>query len=290
MNVLITGHRGQLGRALFASCPAKYAVLGADLPETDIADPSALRRACAAQQPDLIINAAAYTAVDKAEDEPDMAHRVNAEGPRVLAEYARDCSSRLIHISTDFVFDGSQSSPYAPGDNTNPLSVYGASKRAGEVHVGELLPEQSLIIRTAWLYSAEGGNFVKSVLRLLTEKPSLGIVADQIGSPTWAASLASTVWLFAANPALSGIYHWTDAGAASWYDFAVAIQEEALAAGLISAEIPVLPLSTEQYPTPATRPPYSVLDKQTSYTDLGITPVHWRSNLRLMLNKMDTEK
>ena len=289
MKVLITGHKGQLGQALLNLAPAGTDVTGVDLPEVDITSPESLRAACVDNTPELIINSAAYTAVDQAESEAELAFRINRDGTWILAEFARETEARLIHVSTDFVFDGRRSSPYLPEDDTQPLNVYGNSKREGERSVLEILPGNSVIIRTAWLYGKDGGNFVRSILRLLAERDELKIVADQVGTPTWTHSLAEAVWAFAQHPALAGIYHWTDAGAASWYDFAVAIQEEALAIGLLDRQIPVLPISTEQYPTPARRPSYSVLDKTASYRDLDIKPVHWRANLRNMLNGMKSQ-
>ena len=289
MKVLITGHRGQLGKALMARSPAGVEIQGADLPEIDIADSAAFTALCAEHSPDLIINAAAYTAVDLAEQEAETAMRVNRDGAGVIANAAADTGARLIHISTDFVFAGQQSSPYTPDDDTGPLGVYGKSKRDGEQLVFERLPERSVVIRTAWLYGHEGANFALSILRLIREKDQLGIVADQVGTPTWTGSLADTVWKFADNSQLSGIYHWSDAGAASWYDFAVAIQEEATALGLIDQPIKIMPIATDEYPTPAQRPAYSVLDKSKTYRDLQVEPVHWRTNLRSMLKLLENE-
>ena len=289
MKVLITGHLGQLGRALYARAPVDMQVTGADLPDIDIADADTLRQLCANQPPDLIFNAAAYTAVDKAEEDAGSAMRVNADGAACVAEVAADIGARLIHFSTDFVFGGEKSSPYSPEDRTRPLGAYGASKAAGERLVFERHPEQSVVLRTAWLYGHEGANFALSLLRLIREKEHLGIVADQIGTPTWTWSLADAAWKFGASPDLNGIYHWSDAGAASWYDFAVAIQEEAIGLGIIDKSIPILPISTDEYPTPAKRPAYSVLDKSATYRDLQIKPVHWRTHLRSMLGLMEAQ-
>jgi dTDP-4-dehydrorhamnose reductase len=185
-------------------------------------------------------------------------------------------------VSTDFVFDGTQSHPYLPTDRTNPLGVYGASKLAGEQLALAAYPEGLAIVRTAWLYSAFGNNFVTTMLRLMGERERLGVVADQVGTPTWTCGLAGALWqMCRVQP--KGIHHWTDAGVASWYDFAVAIQEEGLACGLLAREIPIQPINTVDYPTSARRPAYSVLDKTETWAALGMTPPHWRVALRRML-------
>jgi dTDP-4-dehydrorhamnose reductase len=179
-----------------------------------------------------------------------------------------------VHVSTDFVFDGKASSPYAPDAPTRPLGVYGATKRDGEIAAGA----DALIVRTAWVYAAAGNNFVRTMLRLMAERDEVRVVADQIGTPTHAASLARAIWALAAAGS-TGHYHWTDAGAASWYDFAVAIQEEALALGLLSRAVPIVPIRTVDYPTPAQRPAFSILDKTTTWAITGPAR-HWRAELR----------
>jgi dTDP-4-dehydrorhamnose reductase len=188
-----------------------------------------------------------------------------------------------VYVSTDFVFDGAQGRPYAPDDVPNPLSVYGRTKLAGEEVVRRTFAGAALVVRTAWVYSAVGQNFALTMLRLMRERDAVDVVSDQIGSPTWAESLARALWAAAARPEVRGTHHWTDAGVASWYDFAVAIQEEALAAGLLARPVPVRPLRTEEYPTPARRPAYSVLATSQTREALGLPAVHWRTNLRLML-------
>lgn len=285
MKVLITGANGQAGHELCRSAPNHVELLCLDRNRLDIGDGVAVERMLRAERPALIINAAAYTAVDKAETEREQAFAVNATGAANLAEAAAEIGARLLHISTDFVFDGSKSSPYRADDRTNPLSVYGASKLAGELSVQERCPG-TLIVRTAWLYSAHGHNFVKTILRLLGEREQLTVVADQVGTPTWAGSLAAAIWAAAARPKLRGIYHWSDAGVASWYDFALAIQEEALQLGLLTKAIPIKPITTSDYPTPARRPPYSVLDKTSAWRDFAITGRHWRVALRKMLKEL----
>ena len=251
----------------------------------DITNEAALQQAIAAIQPAAIINAAAYTAVDKAEQEHLAAFAVNAEGAANLARVARNNGVRMIHISTDFIFDGTQSTPYLPTDPANPLSVYAASKLAGEQQVQKILGEESLIFRTAWVYSAFGSNFVKTILRLAQERDSLNVVADQVSTPTWAKGLALALWK-ALELKLHGVYHWTDAGLASWYDFAHAIQEESLNLGILHQPISVQPITTAMYPLPALRPAFSVLDKTTTWQALGYCADHWRVALRNMLQEI----
>lgn len=284
MKVLIAGANGQLGRALQAQAPGDVEIRAAGRAELDIGDAAAVSRYVAEFAPQIIINAAAYTAVDKAESDEPGAVRGNVDGPRNLAAAACALNgARLIHVSTDFVFDGRGSSPYKPQDATAPLGVYGRTKLAGEQAVAKELGDRALIVRTAWVYAAQGSNFMRTMLRLMKERGAVRVVADQVGTPTAAGSLADVLWRFAARPDLSGIYHWTDAGTASWYDFAVAIAEEAFACGLLQKEAQITPIATEEYPTPAKRPAYSVLDKRTTLTALNLTPVHWRQRLRSIL-------
>jgi dTDP-4-dehydrorhamnose reductase len=281
MKVLITGARGQVGKATIALAPAEAHVDAVGHEQLDIGDAAAVDRYLDESRPELIINAAAYTAVDRAESEPEAAARVNEQGPANLARAAARVGSRLIHISTDFVFDGESSIPYRPQDPPNPLSVYGASKLAGEQAV-RAFDTRAVILRTAWVYEAQGKNFLLTMLRLMRERGSVRVVADQIGSPTAARSIAEALWTFAAKPEVQGIFHWTDWGVASWYDFAVAIAEEwAQIAGGAVAE--VIPIGTQDYPTPARRPRFSVLDKSATCAALGLSPRHWRQNLRQVM-------
>jgi dTDP-4-dehydrorhamnose reductase len=281
MRILITGANGQLGRALCATAPQAAELLPRSSAQLDVSDLEEVSAIIGQERPTVIINAAAYTAVDKAEQESSRAHAVNGRGPAHLAQAANAVGARLIHISTDYVFDGSHSRPYQPNDPCHPSGVYGASKRAGEEGV-LAIAAQALIIRTAWLYG-DGHNFVRTMLRLMAERREIGVVADQIGTPTWSHTLAAATWAAVAKPDLRGIYHWSDAGAASWYDFAVAIQEEALALGLLQRPITIKPIRSEDYPTPARRPAYSVLDKTASWHDFEVAPIHWREALRQML-------
>jgi dTDP-4-dehydrorhamnose reductase len=230
----------------------------------------------------VIVNAAAYTAVDRAETEKDRAHAVNATGAANVAIAASEAGARLIHVSTDFVFDGRSPLPYRPEDAVAPLSEYGRSKLAGEEGVRAALGESALILRTAWLHAAGGPNFVLTMLRLMKERGSVRVVSDQIGTPTWARGLAAAIWRAAPLTGFSGTHHWTDAGVASWYDFAVAIAEEGQAANLLPSGVLVEPIRTEDYPTPARRPASSVLDKTSAWSVLGTSP-HWRVHLREML-------
>ena len=285
MKVLITGAAGQVGRCLVSVAPPEMAVVSTSHKDLDISDADAVRTYVKAQLPAVIINAAAHTAVDRAESEAELARRVNSDGPRHLTCAAREVGARLIHISTDFVFDGTASSPYRTDAATNPLSVYGATKLAGEQAVLELWPEKSVIVRTAWVYAAEGSNFVRTMLRIMSAKGSARVVADQVGTPTAARALAETLWALVTQPQIQGIHHWTDAGVASWYDFAVAVAEEGAQLGLVPDDVVVTPIATADYPTPARRPAYSVLDK-TSLTSIGFTPVHWRKRLRSVLQEI----
>jgi dTDP-4-dehydrorhamnose reductase len=284
VRVLVTGGDGQLGRALAGSSPPGVELTTLARKELDIADPDAVEETVTRVGPDIIVNAAAYTAVDRAESEPELARKVNTQGPEYLAKSARTCGSRLIHVSTDFVFDGRSSSPYRPQDATAPLGVYGLTKRDGELAVLENLPERSVVLRTAWVYAAEGRNFVRTMLRLMQTNGSVRVVCDQVGTPTAAADLAGIIWKIVREPALTGIHHWTSSGVASWYDFAVAIAEEGHRLGLLPSQATVIPIATVDYPTPARRPACSLLDK-SSLLFLGIPP-HWRTSLKTVLGQM----
>ncbi|WP_010336380.1 dTDP-4-dehydrorhamnose reductase [Sphingobium yanoikuyae] len=283
MKVLIVGSKGQLGAGLSRTAPAGAIIVSHDHDTLDITDAEAVTTVVNQERPKVIFNAAAYTAVDKAEGEEHAAFAVNATAVGYLAEAARGVGARFVHISTDFVFDGRSGVPYAPGAPTAPLGAYGRTKLAGEKVVGE----GALIVRTAWVYAPNGSNFVRTMLRLMAERPEVRVVADQIGTPTYAPGLAAALWTMAAQ-GTAGIHHYTDAGACSWYDFAVAIQEEALATGLLDKSVPVIPINAAEYPTPAQRPHYSVLDKSSTFAVLGGPTPHWRENLRKMLAEIKT--
>ena len=286
MKVLITGAGGQVAAALMQSKPAGVTAVAFSHAELDIGDGKAVLRTVTEARPQAVINAAAYTAVDKAESERDLARRVNGEAPGHLAEAAKACGARLIHLSTDFVFDGSQSRPYSPDAAVKPLGAYGETKLEGERRVQQVLGGEALILRTAWVYAANGHNFVRTMLRLMAERGKVRVVADQVGSPTWASSVAEALWAAVHTPAFAGVHHWTDAGVASWYDFAVAIAEEGHVTGLLKQLAEVESITTADYPTPARRPAYSVLDRASSERALNLKPVHWRVNLRNMLREL----
>jgi dTDP-4-dehydrorhamnose reductase len=287
VRVLITGANGQLGRELTLTAPPTAVVKATTRSELDLGDSEAIRAVVEQFEPTLVLNAAAYTAVDQAEAEPDMAWRVNVTAPALLAESVhsrRDC--RLIQVSTNYVFAGTNSRPYKPDDETAPLGVYGRTKLEGERAVLKVLGPRALVLRTGWVYGKHGKNFVHTMMRLMAERRSVRVVADQIGCPTSTASLAGALWAFAQRESLAGIWHWSDAGAASWYDFAVAIAEDGAAVGLLPMNVEVVPISTEEYPTPARRPPYSLLDRRATVAALGTSTLHWRSRLRQVLEQI----
>lgn len=282
MKVLITGGTGQLGRALSATCPEQHDAWAPNRIELDILSPDAVRSAIARFNPDLVLNAAAYTAVDKAETDEPAARRTNADAVGMLAAEAAAVGAKFVHVSTDFVFDGTAGTPYATDAEVNPLSVYGQTKLEGERRALERSDARSLIVRTAWVYGVSGANFVKTMLALMAQKPELTVVDDQIGTPTYVVDLANALWALAAMDC-TGIYHYTNSGVASWYDFALAIQEEALDLGLIDKAIPVYPVSSSQFIRPARRPSFSVLNKSKTTEALGKPSEHWRKSLRVML-------
>jgi dTDP-4-dehydrorhamnose reductase len=280
MRVLITGANGQLGGALQRLAPAWAEINAIDVDDCDLTDVPMLRARLTVEAPDLILNAAAYTAVDKAEGDENLARAINSEAVAAMVEAMAETGGKVVHVSTDYVFDGTASSPYEPEAPRNPQSAYGRTKAEGEDH---LRPED-VLVRTAWVYEAGGANFVRTMIRLMKERDELGVVSDQIGAPTWATGLARTIWGLVEKQA-TGTFHHSDAGVASWYDFAVAIGEEALQRGLI-AKLPVIrPITTADYPTPAKRPAFSLLDCRATRDALGEEPVHWRANLRLMLDE-----
>ena len=283
MKVLVLGG-GQIAKAVAAGAPARYEIATRTHAELDIVDEAALATSLANFKADWIVNAAAYTAVDLAENEAAKAIAVNDTAVASLVRNAATAGSKLLHLSTDFVFDGGAKRAYLPSDPTNPLSVYGVSKRGGERHV--VANGAGIVLRTSWVYAAEGKNFVLTMLRLMREKDQINVVCDQIGAPTWAASAAAAIWGLIDAKAAPGIYHWTDLGVASWYDFAMAIQDEALARGLLSRAIPVSPVYSSEYPTKARRPAFSVLDSASTRSLLKLPATHWRHNLRMMLDEL----
>lgn len=280
MRVLITGANGQLGSALERLAPAWADINAIDVDDCDLTDVPMLRARLVVEAPELIINAAAYTAVDKAESDEDLARAINADAVAAMVAAMADTGGKLVHVSTDYVFDGTASTPYPPDAARNPQSAYGRTKAEGEDH---LRPED-LLVRTAWVYAAGGANFVRTMIRLMNERKELGVVTDQIGSPTWATGLARTIWALVERGA-AGTFHHTDDGVISWHEFAVAIAEDAHALGLIRREPVIRAITTADYPTPARRPAYSVLDCSATRTLLNDAPIPWRNNLRLMLEE-----
>ena len=283
MKVLITGGSGQLGRELQLARSPESIMFAPDRTQLDITDRSSVMAELRRIKPDVVINAAAYTAVDKAEQNFQEALRINAEGAEHVAQAALETGARLIHVSTDYVFDGRSDSPYAPDHPLQPINKYGQSKAEGERRIMTAMQNQAVIVRTAWLYATAGSNFVNTMLRLFRAQEKISVVSDQIGSPTWARGLARALWRFASLPVAGGAYHWTDAGECSWFEFSQAIHDEALASGMLARRCTILPIPTSAWPTPAPRPAYSVLDKQRTWQALGMESSHWRAALCEML-------
>lgn len=305
--ILLIGKNGQLGRALAVSLPRVGDVSALGRQELDLADPEEIRRAIRSYRPAIIVNAAAYTAVDQAESEPQLAQVVNALAPAIMAREAKQIGAALVHFSTDYVFDGSKRTPYLETDDPKPQSAYGRTKLAGEQAIQESgVPH--LIFRTAWVYAREGRNFLLTVLRLATQKDTLRIVQDQIGAPTWSREIAAATTNVLAQICgrpdalgsfadLSGVYHLTAAGVTSWYGFANAILEEvrrrtpatawfATATGsrpLIAHRIE--PITTAEYPTPAKRPPYSVLSNALLERTFDMRLSDWQTQLRALFEE-----
>lgn len=278
MKALITGAGGQVGRALAASVPPAWSCVPMTRAELDLTDRDAVERALAAHAPDFIINAAAYNAVDRAETDQATAFAVNGEAVGALAAAAREIGAHFVHISTDFVFDGKASRPYRPNDRANPLSVYGASKLAGEHAAG---PEAT-VVRTSWVYAPGNANFLSSLLTLMREREELRVVGDQIGSPTRAMALAHVLWRLGSERR-AGLWHYADEGQTSRYGYAIAMAEEARALGLLERLPRIIPITTETLHSPARRPAFSPLDSAATHAALNIEPMPWRANLRRML-------
>jgi dTDP-4-dehydrorhamnose reductase len=290
--ILLIGCTGQLGQELQQTLAPSYEnIIAVGRPTIDLAQPNKLSQLLGELQPQMVINAAAYTAVDKAETEPELAKAINGTALSILAQEAQKLKAFLIHISTDYVFDGCQSHPYQEIEPTNPLNVYGQSKLLGEEAIRKNC-DRHLILRTSWVYGTHGkSNFVKTMLRLGAEREEIRVVADQIGSPTWTGDIASAIARLIPqlkSPDNSGIYHYTNSGVASWYDFAVAIFEEAYQLGFPLKVRRVIPITTADYPTPAKRPAYSVLSCAKISAVLETPAPHWRHALRQMLAELYT--
>jgi dTDP-4-dehydrorhamnose reductase len=298
--ILLTGVNGQVGKELQRTLAPLGEVIGVGRKTMDLASSTSIRQVIGEAKPDMIVNAAAYTAVDKAETETELANSINAVAPTIMAEEAQQLGATLFHISTDYVFDGRKNTPYTEQDATNPISVYGQSKLAGEEGIrASGVPH--IILRTAWVYGTQGkSNFVKTMLRLFAERDEVRVVADQVGTPTWASDIAQAIYAVAnhganttqlsqlsqeesSGPTPEGTFHFTNSGIASWYDFAVAILEEATQVGYPLKVQRIVPITTPEYPTPALRPAYSVLSGKKISAVLGTHPSHWRQGLRQML-------
>lgn len=274
-NILVTGSKGQLGnelRVLAAGHP-EHRFFFTDIEELDITDREAVTAFVRDNHIDVLVNCAAFTAVDRAESEPQLCRKLNAEAPRLLAEAMQAAGGWMLQVSTDYVFDGTAHTPYREDAPTCPRSVYGSTKLEGEEGVMQACP-RSVVVRTAWLYSSFGNNFVKTMLRLGREREELGVIFDQIGTPTYAADLARAILTIACGEPVPGIYHFSNEGVCSWYDFTREIHRQAGIGGCR-----VRPLRTEEYPTPAARPHYSVLDKTKIKQTYGIEIPWWQDSL-----------
>ncbi|WP_339512600.1 dTDP-4-dehydrorhamnose reductase [Pseudomonas sp. RL_15y_Pfl2_60] len=292
MRVLITGAHGQVGHELVRLAPAGFTAIGLGSAELDISNPDQVASKLSELQPQLIINAAAYTAVDKAESDSELAYAVNAKGAENLATAAAKLDVPLLHISTDYVFSGDANSPYKETDPTNPTGVYGASKLAGELAVANHCA-QHIIMRTSWVFGAHGNNFVKTMLRLAQSRDELGVVADQHGCPTSAASIAKALWVLASqyrnNGNLSwGTYHFSNTPATTWHGFAEEIFSQAVELKQLQKAPKVNPINTVDYPTPARRPAWSVMDCSLIEEKLTIEQNDWREELAEMLKEIAT--
>ena len=291
MKVLLTGAAGQLGQALRQQLPAEVELIatcrsgGDGLLALDLAEAEACRAAIRDHSPDWVLNAGAYTAVDKAESEPELALAVNRGAPRAFAEALVETGGRLLQVSTDFVFNGQQGSPYRPEQARDPLGVYGRTKAAGEEAVEEVLggSGRGVILRTSWVLGPVGKNFALTMLRLHRERQQIGVVADQVGCPTSTHTLAAACWRVISAGISEPVLHWSDAGAASWFDVAVAVGELAQELGLLEQPALVNPLTTAEYPLPAQRPSYSLLDCSATRQALDLPALHWRQALRQLL-------
>jgi dTDP-4-dehydrorhamnose reductase len=280
--IFITGSHGQLGRELQSLAPEfpQHNFFFFDRSTLPVEDPDASQALLNREKPQWLINCAAYTAVDKAETEKETAFEINADAVGYLASACRRHHTRLIHISTDYVFDCNSASPIKETDPTGPINTYGASKLEGESQAAREYPDGTIIIRTSWVYSEFGNNFVRTMLRLMKERPAISVVNDQIGAPTYAADLAAAILHIIGYPAFTpGIFNYSNEGKISWYDFAIAIRDA------IGSTCTVNPIPTSQYPTPARRPKYSLLDKTHIQNIYGVPISEWQASLRTCLRR-----
>lgn len=287
--ILLIGITGQVGQELQQTLPTIGEVVGIGRQSLDLSQPEQIQQKIAEIQPNIVVNAAAYTAVDQSESEADLAMAINANAPKAIALAAQAIGAKVLHISTDYVFNGQNYTPYLESDPTDPLGVYGKSKLLGEIAVQEHC-DRHLILRTAWVYGSRGhGNFVKTMLRLGAERTELKVVADQIGSPSWSYDIALAITQLisksAADESINGIYHYTNSGVASWYDLAVATFAEAKQLGFPLKIEQVFPITSAEFPTPTQRPAYSVLSKTKITKALEIHPPYWRDSLTKMLTE-----
>ncbi len=284
MTILVTGANGQLGRETVLALQAdgeSFLAIGRE--ELDFSQPGQVAEAIAYYAADWVINCAAYTQVDKAEEERELAFAINRDAAHAVAEGVKQSGGRLLHVSTDFIFEGEQSHPYKEDDAVSPLGVYGQSKLEGEQAVREVLPE-ALILRTAWVYGVHGHNFVKTILRLASEREMLRVVDDQIGTPSWTGDIVRAILSLIRSKA-TGTYQFTNEGVASWYDFAVEIVASAKQLGFPVVAETIQPIPTEDFPLPAKRPAYSVMSKVKIRDVLGYQIPHWRTSLHAMLKQ-----
>lgn len=283
--ILITGGEGQLGQTLrqLTKNDTRNKYFFSSEETLDLTSSQAIDRFFAGQRYDVIINCAAYTAVDKAESDQETAFQLNAKAPGQLAEIARRTGGRFVHISTDYVFGNNQCRPLKPDDLKTPVSIYGKSKLQGEENIVKACPE-SVIIRTSWLYSLLGNNFLKTMMRLGKEREALNVVFDQVGTPTLASDLGQAILTIVTDPEnfTPGIYHYSNEGVCSWYDFAVAIFNET------GIQCKISPVESDMFPTPAPRPPYSVMDKSKIKETFGISIPHWQNSLKKCINNIQS--
>ena len=288
MKVLLTGSTGQLGNSIINTKLENIELITTNRAQLDLTNPKACEYFILTEKPEWVINCAAYTAVDKAEEDIDLSQKINSFAPEVFANAINKINGKLLHISTDFVFDGEQNYPYKTNQKTNPINQYGYSKALGEELIKKKIinKNNAKILRTSWVISPYSKNFVLTMLKLHEQKDTLNVVSDQIGVPTCARNLAKICWEiinYKRERELPYILHWSDAGVASWYDLAVAVGEIGSELGILNKKAYVNPIRTINYPTPAKRPKYSLLDSQVTSEILDIHPNHWRINLREIL-------
>ncbi len=296
MKILLTGSEGQLGRALISYKPNNFELIAKSKKDLDITNEQECIKTISKEKPKWVINASAYTLVDQAEINHQAAFSVNSNGIKNLAKAMKKLGGNLLHFSTDFVFSGNQSKPYTPDQKANPINIYGKSKARGENALQESLNKtnQGIILRTSWLIGSVGRNFALTILKLHKERENISVVCDQIGSPTTTSSLARASWKLIQlkesasinNIQIPNIYHYSDAGIASWYDLAIAIGEISEELGLIKKAAKVIPIPSSCYPAKALRPTFSVLDCSSTYQLLGLEPLHWRSSLYELLQEL----